>query len=217
MNEEPKRKPGRPRMEKINTVPNVQTELEKAAEQFDLFDAGVKKLTLDKMNEAPMEDKEEKTEVLHKQAERKDITYLKPLKRVGSNQKINERFRKEIEYSKELVEFIAENKESPGSPIEIWTRKFGGEDCLYWIVPVGKPICAPRALAEALKECNYHILSMDQATITTTDMMGTYHGAMVAEKTVSRIDAVPYTKSKHIFMGARQPAVKLESEFASSR
>ena len=32
MNEEPKRKPGRPRMEKINTVPNVQTELEKAAE-----------------------------------------------------------------------------------------------------------------------------------------------------------------------------------------
>ena len=209
MIEQPKRKPGRPRMEKTNAVPNVQTELEKAAEQFDLFDAGTKKLTLDRMNEAPKEDKEEKTEVLHKQAERKDIIYLKPTKTIGSNQKINEKFRKEIDYSEELVEFIAENKESPGSSIEIWTRKYGGMPAKFWIVPAGKPICAPRVLAESLKECQHHILSMDQATITTADMMGQYHGALVVDKTVNRLDAIPYVKSKHIFMGARQ------SNFAS--
>lgn len=182
----------------------AQKELDNASEQFDNFDKQVKDLTMDRMNAAPKEDVEPQTKLSQKELDRSKDIYLKPKKSisVSSKEKFNETFRKEWEFSKEYVCFVAENNEIIGESIEIWTKPFAGVPAEYWEVPVNKPVYGPRHLAEQIKRCAYHRLSTREDKIVTADGMGQYYGQLIVDKTVQRLDARPANTKKSVFMTA---------------
>jgi hypothetical protein len=177
-------------------------ELEKAEKQFQEFDQNIKDLTLDRMNQAPREDIEPQTKISQRDLEKKTDIYLKPEKSIGSPQKFNEKFREQYEFDKQYVQFIAEHKEIIGDDIEVWTRPYGGVNAEFWRVPTNKPVWGPRYLAERIKACTYHRLIMKQNVLTETNGMGQMYGAMAADTIVQRLDAMPVSSRKSIFMGA---------------
>ena len=74
----------------------------------------------------------------------------------------------------------------------------------FWEIPPNKPVWGPRYLAERIKGCSYHRLSMElnEKNIVSGDGMGQYFGQMVADKVIQRMDAIPVSNRKSIFMGA---------------
>lgn len=179
----------------------AEKELDRVAKQFDEFDQKVKGLTLDRMNEAPKMEREVPV-MAQKEGPSKDI-YLKPRRSISCSPKdtFNEKFRKEYEYRKEYVYFTAYNHELVGSSIEKWTRPYPGLSAEEWEVPTGRPVWGPRYLAEEIKNCVYHKLSMDETKTTGVNAAGTTFGQIVVDNVVQRLDAVPATKAKSIFMG----------------
>lgn len=177
-------------------------ELEKAEKQFQEFDQQVKDLTIDRMNMAPKEVVEPQTKISQKDMEKKNDIYLKPEKSISAPQKFNEKFREQYEFDKQYVQFIAEHKEIIGDDIEVWTRPYGGVNAEFWRVPTNKPVWGPRYLAERIKACTYHRLVMKQNVLTETNGMGQMYGAMAADTIVQRLDAMPVSSRKSIFMGA---------------
>jgi hypothetical protein len=176
-------------------------ELEKAIEASDAFDKSIKDLTMDRMNEAPKQEVEPQTKMSQKDiTDAKDI-YLKPVKSIGSNQKFNEKYREDYNFSKEYVRFIAEHKELIGCDIEIWTRPFGGMPAEYWEVPTNKPVWGPRYLAEQIKRKYYHRLKSDNRPMSSEGGQQ-FYGAMTVDTTIQRLDAQPCSGKKSIFMGA---------------
>jgi hypothetical protein len=192
----------------MSTKPKVnsegQREIEKAAKQFDAFEDNVKEMTMDRMSGAKKEEVEPQTKLSQSQIEKSKDIYLKPEKSIGcgAKEKFNERFRESYNFDKEYVQFIAENKEVIGETIEIWTKPYGGMPAEYWKVPTNKPIWGPRYLAEQIKRKNYHRLKSEQSTIVSADGMGTYHGGIVVDTLVQRLDALPVSTKKSVFMGA---------------
>jgi len=180
----------------------AEKELDKAEKQFQEFDANVRSLTLDRMNQTPSAEKEMQTLMSQNQLARATDVYLKPHTSIGSREKFNENYRKEYEYASEYVNFIAENKMIIGEIIEMWTKPFAGMPCQFWKIPVNKPIWAPRFVAEQIKRAKYHILSMRDTVTAGADQMGQYYGTMAVDSTVQRLDAHPIGGSKSIFMGA---------------
>ena len=124
------------------------------------------------------------------------------MKSISDKNPFNEKYRKDYEFQKEYVKFIAENKELIGQTIELWTKKFPGQPAEYWEVPVNKPIWGPRYLAERIKECVYHRLRMEETQITSQAAVGNFYGSMVVDQTINRLDAVPVSDKKSVFMGA---------------
>lgn len=179
-----------------------EKELEKCDKQFKEFDDQVKSMTLDRMNMAPKQDVEQQTKMSQADIEKNNSLYLKPIKSIGSREKFNENYREEYNHAKEYVNFTAENKEIIGEAIEIWTKPFAGMPAEYWKVPVNKPVWGPRYLAEQIKRAYYHRLTMNQHTTTGADGMGQYYGAMAVDSIVQRLDAIPVSNRKSIFMGA---------------
>jgi len=177
------------------------TELDKAEEQFEKFDENVKSLTLDRMNEAPKPDIEPQTKIAQKDIDKQPRIYLKPIKQVADPKPFNEDYRGEWEFAKEVVNFIAENKEVIGETVTLWTKPFAGVPCQMWEVPTNKPVWGPRYLAERLKGCCYHRLIMDESQ-KSANAYGHDFGSMVVDTTIQRIDAYPVSERKSIFMGA---------------
>ena len=183
--------------------PKIQeTEMEKLDAQFQEFDKNVKELTQDRMNEAPKLEMEPQTKLSSQEIEDSKKIYLKPAKAISCKQKFNEKFRESYNFDKEYVQFIAENKEIIGEAIEIWTRPYGGMPAEFWVVPTNKPVWGPRYLAEQIKKCYYHRLSMNDSKIVASDGMGTYTGQIVVDNTIQRLEASPVSTRKSIFMGA---------------
>ncbi len=180
----------------------AQSDLDKAEKQFKEFDENIKDLTLDRMNQAPKQDVEPQTKISQKDLEKKNDIYLKPEKTIGSPQKFNEKFREQYEFDKQYVQFIAEHKEIIGDDIEVWTRPYGGVNAEFWRVPTNKPVWGPRYLAERIKGCTYHRLVMKQNVLTESNGVGQMFGAMAADTIVQRLDAMPVSSRKSIFMGA---------------
>ncbi len=180
----------------------LEKELENADKQFKEFDDNVKSLTLDRMNEAPKKEVEPQTKLSQSEIEKSKNIYLKPIKTVSSRDKFNERLRDKYNFQKEYVQFIAEHKEIIGETIEIWTRPFGGMSAEFWNVPTNKPVWGPRYLAEQIKKANYHRLTMQQNVITESGGYGQMYGALAVDTTVQRLDAIPVSSKKSIFMGA---------------
>lgn len=179
-----------------------EQELEKVAEQFEKFDEQVQALTMDRMSAAPKQEVEQQTKLSQNQiANAKDV-YLKPHKTISSKEKFNENFREAYNFDKEYVYFIAENKELIGETIDMWTKPYPGLPAEWWKVPVNKPIWAPRYVAEQLKKKSYHRLVMDQTQNTGADGMGQYYGTMAVDTTIQRLDAIPATKKRSLFLGA---------------
>ena len=192
----------------MRTKPKVnsegQKELDNVAQQFDTFQENVKEMTMDRMSNAKREEVEPQTKLSQSQIEKSKDIYLKPERSIspGSKEKFNEKFRDSYNFDKEYVQFIAENKEIIGEAIEIWTKPYPGMAAEYWRVPTNKPVYAPRYLAEQIKRKYYHRLKSEQNTITSADGMGTYHGGIVVDTLVQRLDAIPVSTKKSVFMGA---------------
>lgn len=180
----------------------AQQELDKVEKQFEAFDQNVKEMTLDRMNTAPKEEKEPQTKLSQDEIQKSKDIYLKPKRTIGSREKFNERFREKYNFAKEYVQFIAENKEIIGESIELWTKAFPGIPAEEWVVPVNKPVWGPRYLAEQIKRKYYHRLRMDQNVVTGSDGRGQYFGSMAVDTKVQRLDALPVSDKRSIFMGA---------------
>ena len=177
---------------------NKSKEIDKLQGQFDKFDQEVKDLTLDRMNQAPMEDVEPQTKMSTKEKQNAKDIFLKPERTLSHPAKFNEAFRKDYEYKKEYVQFIAENKEVVGEAIEAWTKPFPGIDAEFWRVPVNKPVWGPRYLAEQIKEKFYHRLQMQESPVSS-DGMGQYYGKMVVQNKIQRLDAYPVSGKRSAF------------------
>jgi len=187
---------------KPDVTSSGQQELDKVEKQFEEFDSQVQSMTLDRMNMAPKLDVEPQTKMSQTEIDKNNSNYLKPFKSIGSREKFNEDYREEYNRAKEYVNFTAENKEIIGETIELWTKPFAGMPAEYWKVPCNKPLWGPRYLAEQIKRAFYHRLTMNQHTSTGADGMGQYYGAMAVDSIVQRLDAIPVSSRKSIFMGA---------------
>lgn len=184
--------------------PNMPvSEIEKAGQAFDNFNEEVKNLTMDRMNTAPKTDVEQQTKLSQNEIAKSNDIYLKPVRTISGNGKFNEKFRQDYEYAKEYVQFIAENRELKGSPIEIWTRPFAGTPAEYWEVPVNKPVWGPRHLMEQITRAQYHRLKMEDAAIREQFGFAQMQGSIVADSIEQRLDAQPVHKKKNFFMGAK--------------
>jgi hypothetical protein len=182
---------------------SAQNELDKAEKQFEKFDEEVKSLTLDRMNAAPKQEAEPQTKLSQREIANSKEIYLKPKRTVSSREKFNEAHRADYEFAKELVYFTAENRELIGQHIELWTKPFPGMPAEEWDVPTNRPVWGPRYLAERIKGCTYHRLSMEESKgVMGSDHMGTYMGAVVVDSTIQRLDAHPASQRKSVFMGA---------------
>jgi hypothetical protein len=187
----------------------AQKELDKVETQFDQFKGEINSLTLDRMNEAPKAEAEPQTKISTKEAQKADGIWLKPKRSImavdpktGKMNPFNEKFRKDYEFDKEYVKFIAENIEIIGETIDIWTLPYGGCPAEWWEVPVNKPVWGPRYLAERIKGCRYHRLIMQEKSVTAEDHAGAYYGTMIADSIKQRLDAHPVSNNKSVFMGA---------------
>jgi hypothetical protein len=185
-------------------IPDTNEELNKAAEQFDKFDENVKSLTLDRMNATAKKDEAEpQAKFSQKELEKKPDQYLKPKRTISSKEKFNEAFRQAWEFDKEYVHFQAQNNEIIGESIELWTKPYAGVPAEEWVIPVNKPLWGPRYLAEQIKRKFYHRLMTEDKAVIGSDGTGTYHGQMIADKIINRLDAFPVnTQRKSVFMGA---------------
>ena len=188
-----------------------EKQLDQAEMQLKDFETQVKELTQDRINQmAPKAERENKTELASVDiAKSKDI-YLKPNKSIGPGinpktgvaEKFNEKFRAALEFDRELVYFTAQNNEIVGESVEIWTKPYGGMNAEFWIVPVNTPVWGPRYLAEQIKRKFYHRLKTENSQKVGEDNRGTYHGHMVVDTTIQRLDAFPVSTRKSVFMGA---------------
>lgn len=179
-----------------------ELDLEKSKKEIDSFEQNIKEMTLDRMNAAPKEEVEPQTKLSSKEIKNSTDIYLKPERSIGRRDKFNENFRNQYNYDKELVYFIAEHREILGEDIEIWTGKYAGVPVEFWKVPTNKPVWGPRYLAEQIKKCFYHRLTMKQNVVTETNGYGQMFGALAVDTTVQRLDALPANKRTSIFMGA---------------
>ncbi len=186
---------------KPKVISSAEQELQNAAKQFESFDNQIKEMTMDRMNEAPKLDQEQQTKIAQSDIEKMKDVYLKPFKTIGSKEKFNEKFRDDYNFAKEYVNFIAENKEIIGETIEMWTKAFPGMPAEFWKIPVNKPIWAPRYVAEQIKGRKYHRLVM-QDNVTHREGHGQFYGSLAVDTSVQRLDAIPTTGRKSIFMGA---------------
>jgi len=180
----------------------AEKELDKAEKQLEAFDENVRSLTLDRMNMAPKLETEMQTKVSQNQLAKSNDIYLKPHTSIGSRERFNEDYRKEYEYAKEYVQFIAENKMIIGEIIEMWTKPFAGMPAEFWKVPVNKALWAPRYVAEKIKRAKYHVLSMRDTVTENMGAVGQMYGTMAVDSTVQRLDAHPVGNTRSIFMGA---------------
>jgi hypothetical protein len=180
----------------------AEKELNKAEEQFKAYDENVQSLTMDRMNQAPKADQEPIHKIAQADISQSKDIYLKPSRSIPSAEKFNESYRKEYEFQKEYVFFIAEHREIIGEDIQLWIKLFPGMNAEEWKVPVGKPIWAPRYVAERIKGCSYHRLVMHDRVTQDMGSMGQFYGQLAVDTQVQRLDALPATKQKSLFMGA---------------
>jgi hypothetical protein len=181
-----------------------EKELDRLDAEFKEYDANIQQMTKDRMDMAPKQDAEPLTKMSQREIENSREIYLKPERYIQSKERFNEKFRDEYNHAMEQVRFIAENREIIGETIELWTKPFPGMPAEFWKIPTGKPVYGPRHLEERLHNCQYHRLVMKQHVVTETNHVGQMFGALAADETRNRLDAVPAPTSKNVFMGKKR-------------
>jgi len=179
-----------------------QQEIDKAEKQLDSFEQNLKEMSLDRMNMAPKQETELK--ISQKDIEKSKDVYIKPSRIIMSRERFNEDYREEYNFAKEYVQCIPKHNEINGEVIEFWTKPFPGLPAEFWQVPSGKPAFIPRYAAEQLTKCRYHRFTMQQNVATGTDGSGQYYGSMAVDTTIQRIDAIPVSPRKSVFMSSNQ-------------
>jgi hypothetical protein len=108
LNSPPRRRGGRANVIARNSM-LVQPSIGKDSSKLPQMttDNDVKKMTLDRMNQAPKEDIEPQTKLSQSDIEKSKDVYLKPLRTIGSREKFNEKYDSiSIEQKQILKEFI---------------------------------------------------------------------------------------------------------------
>lgn len=183
----------------------AEKELDKAEAQFNAQEEQIKSLTLDRMNEmAKKPDTDPNSQISQADLMKKNDVYLKPRRSIGSREKFNEKYREEYNFQSEYVNFEARNNEIVGEAIELWTKPFAGMPAQEWVVPCNKAVWGPRFLAEKLRKSSYHRLIMqeDGPAVGTGPKGEVYHGQMIADSVIQRLDALPVSNRRSVFMGA---------------
>jgi len=178
-----------------------QRELEKVETQLDNFNDSMQEAK-EKSRTLVSQETEPQTKIAQADMAKSDVIYLKPKRTFPSSEKFNEKFRDDYNYEREYVEFIAENNEIKGESIDFCIKKFPGVPVEEWVVPVNKPISAPRYVKERIQECGYTIFTTIDAPVGSETGV-TYYGQMVAEQRRDRLIARDYVKKPRIFTGAR--------------
>lgn len=176
-----------------------QKELDKAEGQVKNFTESL----VTARQEAPMaptREMEPQTKMSQQEMNNSSVMYLKPKRSFPSKEKFNEKYRDDYNRQREYVEFIVENNEVKGESIDFCIKKFPGMPVEEWVLPVNKPISAPRYVKERIEECGYTIFT------TTDQRVGSeggvvYYGQMVAEERKQRLTARDFTKKPRIFIG----------------
>ena len=189
-------------VEKPRSNSASEREMEKVGAQLDSFEQNIKDLTLDRMNDTAKAADSLPPEISQKQMANSRDIYLKPARTMSCRDVFNEKYRADYNHKKEYVYFSAMNNELIGASIELWTKPFAGVHAEYWEVPVNRPIWGPRYLAEQIKGCTYHRLSLDESKVVGHSHAGSMTGQIVADNVIQRLDASPASKSKSIFMGS---------------
>lgn len=181
----------------------AEKELDKAATQFEKFDENIKSLTLDRMNaEAKPAEREKVAPIAQIDLAKSNDIYIKPRRSIGSREKFNEKFRNDYNFQSQYVKFKAYNNEIVGETIELWTKPFPGMPAQEWAIPVNKVVQAPRFVAEKIKRSSYHRLIMDESKKVSEDGLSAQYGQMAVDTTIQRLDALPVSTQRSIFMGA---------------
>lgn len=178
-----------------------EKELEKAEKQFEAFDNHVKTLTMDAMNKAPLQETEPQTKIANKDLDKQKEIWLKPFRTISSRERFNDKWKEQYLFAKEYVHFTAENKEIVGETLDFWTKPFPGMPAEEWKVPVNVPVWGPRYVAEQIRNCKYHIFTMDAEKVSGQNALGYDTGQIAVEKTVHRLNAEPVTTRRSVFMG----------------
>lgn len=186
----------------------AEKELDKAEAQFNAQEEQIKSLTLDRMNEmAKKPDIDPNSQISQADLMKKNDVYLKPRRSIGSKEKFNEKFRADYNFQSEYVNFEARNNEIIGEAIEFWTKPFPGMPAQEWVVPCNKAVWAPRFVAEKIRKSSYHRLIMEESgpVVGQDSRLGaTYQGQMIADTVIQRLDALPVSNRRSIFMGANR-------------
>lgn len=182
--------PGRPRLK----TQEANIELEKIEGQFVEKENEMANLTMQERQNIPLQEDDTQTKLSKKQLDDMGYEIIKPVRRMGSQQKPNPKWQKEREHAWKLVKAILENKESPGETIEMWSHPFKGDPYDFWKLPTNKPILIPRHLANDIAACNYvqYKMEANEKQVVNEDGAATYIGKMVAKTKKARLTASPY-------------------------
>ena len=181
-----------------------EKQIDKAKKKFDEFDKEVQQLSSNEISQpAQVKDVEPQTKMSSNEIASSKDTYLKPHKvlSVSQKEKFNENFRDDYNFQKEYVQFIAEHTELIGEMIEVWTKPFPGVSAEFWQVPTNKPVWGPRYLAEQIKKKSYRRLSMKESFTEDNHVGSGMYGKIVHETTVQRLNAIPVSNRRSVFMG----------------
>lgn len=176
-------------------------DLDRAQEQLDHINDPLKDVLSNRSDAASYQESEPQVKMSTREAQSVKEVYLKPTKAQASREKFNEKYRKQYEFMKVYVPFIAEHNEMRGEAIEMWTKPFAGMPAEFWVVPTNVPIWGPRYLAEEIRKKSYHRMTMDNK-ITESIGGTTFYGQMARDQTIQRLDARPVGTKRSIFMGA---------------
>lgn len=168
-----------------------QRELDRAEDTIASVQEEIKSFNPFESLNKPVQTAEPQLKLSDRELNRMDAPYLKPVRSINSKEPFNEKFRRSWEEAWKYVKCVVENYEIIGEDVEVWTKRFPGDPAHFWKVPVNKPVFMPRLLAEQLSQCKYHRLKMENNTVTNSDGMGTYHGALSVDCVKERISAKP--------------------------
>ena len=176
-----------------------QKELDRVESQVKQFSESIPAVNVER-SALPTREIESQTRMSQAEMNSSSVTYLKPKRTFPSREKFNERFRDEFNKLSEYVDFIAENHEVKGESIDFCIKKFPGVPVEEWVVPVNKPVSAPRYVKERIEECGYTVFTTTDKTVGSEGGV-MYYGQMVAEERKQRLSAREFIKKPRIFMG----------------
>src|SRR5579872_3866462 len=139
----------------------AQRELDRVDAEIQSVPQQMQGIDVNKINNAQSQS-DPQTKMSNREMNKSDAIYLKPTRSFACRAKFNEDFRKDYEYDRQYVKFIAENNEVIGETIPLWTKKYAGQPYEEWSVPCNKVVCGPRYLAERIANCKYRRLVMKE-------------------------------------------------------
>lgn len=188
--------------------PKVGPEGQKELDNIEtlLNDVGThnKSLDYDQRLSAPKQETEPQTKIARSEIDKAPEIYLKPKRSFPAREKFNEKFRDQYNYDREYVEFIAENNEVIGESADFWIKKFPGTPCEEWVIPVNKPVWAPRYVKQRLEECGYTVFRASQSLKSEEGI--NYNGYLEIQERKNRLNAREVSKKKNIYMGSYKVA-----------